>query len=284
MPYYTTGQIVSNAFGPELPSSPSDPEANVRNNMNTWLYGTVSGCVLCSYRTMLSGMEIGLKQTGGILTSAIDNLFASGYDPSNYQPVPETLSGYYNDGSCAPCKQLSDFFFHGTGGLPSDTDDQRASPDFQLATLGTRGTFTNHVITTDNYLPMIKNLASAGRRRNMSCMTTYGTCSGPAEMANCNQMEANGNPIPCGGAPTPCQAGTGACAGGGTPCNTGTGPCAGGGTPCNTGTGPCVVNAGDIPTVLPGAKPGDLYSFPASSSRYIFGECRSDDVHRDPTE
>jgi glucosylceramidase len=69
---------------------------------------------------------------------------------------------------------------------------------------------------------------------------------------------------------TPCQIGSGLCQSpspGGTPCQNGTGLCQTpppNGTPCQTGNGICQLS--DLPTALPGIKPGDQYNFAEGSS------------------
>jgi len=192
MPVYQTSHIQEYAYGADKPGRPADPEFWVRQNIASWASS--------EYRDMFAGAEVDLKETGGILSSAIREANSAGFSVSNFQPVPETATGYYRDGSCAPCAQLSEFFFKGTNGLPSDRDDRRADTAFQLTSA------QNAMITTDDYLGMTASLQRAGRRQNMACLTDYGHERCENFFSVCNRA---GNTIPCGSpvSPTTCTPG-----------------------------------------------------------------------------
>ncbi len=191
MPVYQTSAIAPFAYGTEMAAQASDPEHWVLDNLSRW-WG--------SYSQMFSAAELDLKQTGGILSTALKYL-NDGYGwgigshrSSNFQPVPETSTGYYQDGSCAPCAQLSNFFFNGVPyGLPSDTDDQRADTGFQLTS-----TF-NNVITTDNYLPMIQALQDNNKRQNIACLMYNHSIDRCESFTRACNASPSDNELPCGG-------------------------------------------------------------------------------------
>lgn len=193
MPVYQTSAIAPYAYGSEQDTPAADPEYWVRNNFDSWNTGW--------YSDMLVGAEVDLKQPNGILAGTLQHVGARGFTVSNFQPVPETSTGYFNDGSCAPCAQLNNFFYDGVPyGLPSDTDDQRADLTFQL----TSAPYT--MITTDDYLTMTKALQDNGRRANLLCLTWYGNDRCQGLFQSCNASAAAGNEVPCGQA-VPCEVG-----------------------------------------------------------------------------
>ena len=193
MPVYQTAAIGPFVYGATKAAQPSDPEYWVRDNIDTWASS--------KYNNMFIGAEVDLKQVGGILSGALQRVGSHGYTMSNFQPVPETATGYFNDGSCAPCAKLSDFYFNGQpNALPSDTDDQRASLAFQL----TSAPYT--MITTDDYTLMAAALSNNGRRQNLLCLTSYGNDRCQGAFQSCNVAAASGTEIPCGQA-VPCELG-----------------------------------------------------------------------------
>jgi GH18 family chitinase/lysophospholipase L1-like esterase len=157
-PYFGTANIAPGVFG----SGPSGGESPITQTI--YAYET-------DPNLHVSAVEVDLKQPNGILTLTTDfaktnsntggtervgnfSPYVEYWDPSDPgHTTPEFFSKY---GYC--CETLADYYFNGSPyGLPSDTDDQRASQPFILS-----NNFT--IITADDAINWVQTLKGLGLR------------------------------------------------------------------------------------------------------------------------